>query len=72
KPDKKAIVIFNKTKRKQISVMIDDVVKNHSLEILEKTKKVIQIGIMPDADFDNRCLNCCFRKICPVGSLNSE
>lgn len=72
KPVRKAVVIFNKTKRKQISVVIDDVVKNHSLEILEKTKKIIQMGIMPDADFDNRCLNCCFRKICPVGSLNSE
>ena len=72
KPVKKAVVIFNKTKRKQISVVIDDAVKNHSLEILEKTKKVIQMGIMPDADFDNRCLNCCFRKICPVGSLNSK
>lgn len=71
KPVKKAIVIFNKTKRKQISVVIDNVVKNNSLEILAKTKKVIQMGIMPDADFDNRCLNCCFRKICPVGSLNS-
>lgn len=72
KPVKKAVVIFNKTRRKQIPVVIDDVIKNHSLEILEKTKKVIQMGIMPDADFDNRCLNCCFRKICPVGSLNSE
>lgn len=72
KPVKKAVVIFNKTKRKQIPVVIDDVIKNHSLEILENTKKVIQMGIMPDADFDNRCLNCCFRKICPVGSLNSE
>lgn len=72
KPVKKAIVIFNKTKRKQISVTIDDTLKNQSLEMLEKTKKIIQMGIMPDADFDNRCLNCCFRKICPVGSLNSE
>ena len=72
KPVKNAIVIFNKTKRKQISVTIDDTLKNQSLEMLEKTKKIIQTGIMPDADFDNRCLNCCFRKICPVGSLNSE
>lgn len=72
KPVKKAVVIFNKTERKQISVIIDDAVKNHSLETLEKTKKVVQSGIMPDADFDNRCLNCCFRKICPVGSLNSK
>ena len=72
KPVKKAVVVFNKTKRKQISVVIDDAIKNYSLEILEKTKKVIQMGIMPDAYFDNRCLNCCFRKICPVGSLNSQ
>ena len=72
KPVKIAVVIFNKTQRKQVSIIIDDTLKNHSLEILEKTKKVIQMGIMPDADFDNRCLNCCFRKICPVGSLNSE
>ncbi|MDH5462738.1 MAG: CRISPR-associated protein Cas4 [Nitrosopumilus sp.] len=72
KPVRNAIVIFSKTTRKQITAVIDDAVKNQSLEILEKTRKVIQMGIMPDADFDNRCLNCCFRKICPVGSLNSE
>ena len=43
-----------------------------SLRIKALVHFLASTGIMPDADFDNRCLNCCFRKICPVGSLNSE
>ena len=38
----------------------------HGFEIL------ILSGIIPDSSFDNRCLNCCFRRICPTGSLNID
>ncbi|MBI1663976.1 MAG: CRISPR-associated protein Cas4 [Nitrosopumilus sp.] len=71
KPVHKAIVIFSKTKRKEVYVKIDDVIKKDAILMLNNTKQVISNGIMPESNFDNRCLNCCFRKICPVGSLNT-
>ena len=70
KPVRKAIVIFSKNTRKIIHVNIDDVIKKESLSMLNDVKKVIMTEVMPESDFDNRCLNCCFRKICPTGSLN--
>ena len=71
KPVLKAIVIFNKSKRKEIHIKIDDVIKKESLAMLEDVKTVIKSEIMPESDFDNRCLNCCFRRVCPTGSLNT-
>ena len=71
KPVRKAIVVFNKNKRKKIYVKIDDVIKKESLAMLEDVKKIIRSEIMPESDFDNRCLNCCFRRVCPTGSLNT-
>lgn len=70
KPVRKAIVIFNKNKRKEIHIKIDDVIKKESLVLLEDVKKIISNETMPESNFDNRCLNCCFRRICPTGSLN--
>ncbi len=72
KPVRKAIVIFNKTQRKVIHVIIDDSIRDESLAMLNDVKKIIKSEIMPESEFDNRCLNCCFRRICPTGSLNSE
>ena len=71
KPVLEAIVIFNKNKRKDIHIKIDDVIKKESLSMLEYVKTVIKSEIMPESDFDNRCLNCCFRRVCPTGSLNT-
>ncbi len=71
KPVRKAIVVFNKNKRKEIHVKIDDIIKKESLTMLEAVKTVIKNEIMPESDFDDRCLNCCFRRICPTGSLNT-
>ena len=67
----KAIVVFSKTKRKVIHVKIDDMMKKDSLDMLESVKTVIKNETMPESDFDNRCLNCCFRRVCPTGSLNT-
>lgn len=72
KPVKKAIVIFSKKHRNEIIVDIDDKIKTFAIKMLENTRDVIKSGIIPPSNFDNRCLNCCFRKICPVGSLNTS
>ena len=72
KPVKKAYVIFHKDKRDEIVVMIDEPTKEYALRMLQRTKKIINSGIMPKSYFDNRCLNCCYRKICPEGSLNGN
>lgn len=70
KPVRKAIVIFSKKQRKEVEVKLDQTMKSYALDMFNKTKKVISDGISPFSRFDNRCLNCCYRKICPVGSLN--
>lgn len=63
------IVIFSKTKRVEIEVLIDDFIKNFAIEKLKGVERVVKAGIDPDETPDGRCLNCCFRNICPVGSL---
>jgi CRISPR-associated exonuclease Cas4 len=67
---RKAHIIFIKKKRIIKNFKIDKAVKDYALRALNETKKVVLTGIMPSSEFDNRCLNCCFRKICPTGSLN--
>jgi len=71
KPVRKAIVIFNKTQRKIIHIKIDNMIKRESLAMLEDVKTVIKREVMPESNFDGRCLNCCFRRVCPTGSLNT-
>ena len=71
KPVHKAIVVFSKNKKKEIHIKIDNIIKKESLAMLENVKNVIKSEIMPESEFDNRCLNCCFRRICPTGSLNT-
>ncbi len=72
KPVNLAIVIFSKNERKIIKVNIDHDMKIFALNKLDEVKKIISSGINPDSWFDNRCINCCFRKVCPIGSLNSS
>ena len=71
KPVKQAIVIFHKKKRQVLEITIDKEMKRYSLRMLDETMNVIFSGNNPAAKFDGRCLNCCYRKICPVGSLNT-
>lgn len=72
KPVRKAIVIFSKTKRKITHIPIDDSIRYESLKMLNDVKNTIKNEIMPESNFDNRCLNCTFRRICPTGSLNTD
>lgn len=72
KPVYEATIIFTKSKRVEISIKIDETIKQFALSMLERTKRTIESGIMPDSHYDNRCLHCCYRKICPVGSLNTN
>lgn len=70
KPVRKAIVIFSKDTRNVVDFEVDEHIKEVAISALAKTKSVIQSGVMPEAKFDNRCLGCCFNRICPTGSLN--
>ncbi len=72
KPVRKAQIIFSKQNRIVKNFQIDELMKQYALEMLNKTKEVISSSIIPFSEFDNRCLNCCFRKICPTGSLNTD
>jgi len=70
KPVNEAHVVFHKDKRDEVIIPIDEETKTFALRMLNRTKKTIKTGMMPESQYDNRCLNCCYRKICPVGSLN--
>lgn len=63
---KRAIIVFDKTKRIEIQVKITENIKKLALSTLHKTRAVLSSGIIPPSRHDNRCLNCCYRKICPI------
>jgi len=63
---KKAIVIFDKTERTEIPINITEKIKQNALKILQKTNNIITTGNMPYSKHDDRCINCCYRKICPT------
>ena len=72
KPVQKALVIFSKdATREQIPVTIDSDVKQFALDMLKDAKKVMDNTLMPKSHYDRRCINCCYRNVCDVGSLNS-
>ena len=60
-----AIVIFDKKNRVEMSVKVTEKIKQTALLTLQKTFDTLNSTIMPYAKHDNRCLNCCYRKICP-------
>jgi len=66
KPAKKALVVFDKTNRIEILVNITEKIKQNALKTLQKTTDTITTGNMPHSKHDGRCINCCYRKICPV------
>lgn len=71
KPVNNAIVIFSKNKRQTFEIKIDNQIKNYALKKLEEVIKIIKTGAIPDSWFDNRCIHCCYRRVCPIGSLNT-
>jgi len=60
-----AIVVFDKTERVEVIVNVTKEIKQKALLMLKKTNHTISTGSMPHSSHDNRCLNCCYRKICP-------
>lgn len=70
KPVNMAHVIFHKDGRTEIVVPLSKQIRELAMEALHRTARIIETGIMPESHFNNRCLNCCYRKICPVGYLN--
>jgi len=69
---KRAIVIFQKKHHVKIRVNITEKTKGFALKVLQNTHSVIQTGIMPRSKQDNRCINCCYRKLCPPNRLRSQ
>jgi CRISPR-associated exonuclease Cas4 len=69
---KRAIVIFQKKHRVKIRVNITEKTKSFALKVLQNTRSVIQTGIMPRSKQDNRCINCCYRKLCPPNRLKNQ
>lgn len=69
KPVMRAFVVFQKSKRVVKEIKLTRELKEFALQKLESVKQIITSGISPDAQYDNKCLDCTFRKVCPTGSL---
>jgi len=69
KPVNTGIVIFTKENRREFVIPIDESIRQKASDMLENVKNVIRSGKSPTSIFDGRCLNCCYRRVCPVGSL---
>jgi len=69
KPVTHARVIFAKNTRKSMDVQLDTSTKDFALKILHQVKETVMSGTEPQELPDGRCLDCCFRKICSVGSI---
>ena len=63
-------MIFQKDKRHIIKMQIEDHVMSLSLKKLEEINKMFIKPLVPNSNFDKRCLGCAYVKICLVGSLN--
>ena len=72
KPVNTAIVIFSKKYTIKKIIQIDQEILNYALNRLEYTKNIILNGKSPVQRYSNKCINCCYRKICPVGSLYTD
>lgn len=60
-----ALMIFDKKERIEIPIKITKKIKQQALLMLQKTNHTINSGNIPYSKHDNRCTNCCYRKICP-------
>lgn len=69
RPVRTAHVIFTKDNKISKNYAVDGPMRAYALGMLNETKAVISGGTIPDSEFDGRCANCCFRKICPTGLL---
>lgn len=69
KPVRRARVIFAKEDWKMSEVLLDESIRNFALRMLQEVKEVIKSGTDPPESPDRRCHDCCFRKVCSVGSL---
>lgn len=69
KPVTRAFVVFQKSKRVVKEIKLTQELKDFALQKLESVKQIIASGISPDAQYDARCLDCTYRKVCPTGSL---
>ena len=73
RPVRVAYVIFTKDgSRTEIKVEIDKDIRRYALDMLEETRGIINTALMPKSHYDKRCVNCCYSKICDVGSLNRD
>lgn len=68
---RRARLIFTKERRVTVDVDVDEGVRRAALRALGRAQETIRTGLMPDSRYDARCENCCYRRICPVGSLYS-
>jgi len=68
---RRARFIFTKERRVTVDIDVDGGVRREALRALERAQETIRTGLMPHSRYDARCENCCYRRICPVGSLYS-
>ncbi len=68
----KCIVVFTKDAKTHKIVPINEKLLSFALSKLYELKDILSSGVIPNATYDNRCVHCCYRNICSVGSLYSK
>lgn len=56
--------IYHASSKKRREVIIDEKLRGETLEIIEKVRELIQMEIIPKADFKPRCNGCSLYGIC--------
>ncbi|MEM4389868.1 MAG: CRISPR-associated protein Cas4 [Candidatus Micrarchaeia archaeon] len=68
----RAIIRFLKPPKSNVELPITEEMKAAALKALADFRRVCRLGIMPFSRYTRRCEDCCYRKICPVGSLKTN
>lgn len=69
KPCELALVRFLRGAHTKRWIEVTDELKGLALEELNATQEVIKSGLMPFSEYSKRCLDCCYRRNCPVAHL---
>ena len=67
-PVNDCVLVYSKSKRVIKNLPVTDLLKNDALDMLEKTRQVIDTCLIPDAEAGPKCNHCCYRNVCEIGS----
>lgn len=68
----KAIVEFIRSNNKQVEIPITPKILQFAKSQFDNFIDTVKNGEMPFSRYSNKCVDCCYKRICPVGSLKRD